>query len=468
MPTATPHKRRGARCRPRRRASVRPCRHRNDVRATVSDPPMTSSTVTFLFTDIEGSTRLWEAQPTLMRKSLARHDDLVREAIVASGGHVFKTVGDAFCAAFAHASGALDAAIAVQLALANEPWPETTPIKVRIALHTGEVEATDADYLGPPLNRVARLLATGHGGQTILSHATRESVRGATPDATTLRDLGIHRLKDLAQPEHVYRARAPDSLGGPFPPLAVAFHAPEQSAAPAHRLHRARKRPPRDRIAVGSTRLLTLTGPGGSGKTRLSPPARGRACSRSFRTECGSTELAAVAGSDLVAQAVATALAVKEAPGQPMAETLVKHLGAKRLLLVLDNCEHLVADCAAARAYLAVSMPCAAHRSRRAARRSLVAGERDVPSTRHCRYPTSATRRRPPRSPAASPSSSSSIARCSVRPGFAVTPRECARRWPRSAASSKASRWRSSSLRRGCARSPWRKSTLGSAADSIC
>ena len=141
---------------------------------TSSTNPVPTGTVTFLFTDIEGSTKLWEAHPEAMRVALARHDALVREAIVSANGYVFKTVGDAFCAAFAMAPDAVAAALMVQMALHTEPWPEATPIKVRMALHTGAVESQDGDYFGPPLNRVARLLSTGHGGQTLLSQATYE------------------------------------------------------------------------------------------------------------------------------------------------------------------------------------------------------------------------------------------------------------------------------------------------------
>jgi class 3 adenylate cyclase len=162
--------------------------------------PWPEGTVTFLFTDIEGSTHLWETYPESMRIALARHDALVRAAIVESNGHVFKTVGDAFCAAFAMAPDALSAGLAAQHALASEPWPEDAPIKARMALHTGAVESRDDDYFGAPLNRAARLLATGHGGQTLLSHATYELVRDSLPAAVALHDLGAHKLKDLARP----------------------------------------------------------------------------------------------------------------------------------------------------------------------------------------------------------------------------------------------------------------------------
>jgi class 3 adenylate cyclase len=149
-----------------------------------------TGTVTFLFTDIEGSTRLWEAHPDIMRLTLVRHDRLMRAAIDRHNGCVFKTVGDAFCATFAEGLQAVCAIISAQQAMLSEPWPEETPISVRMALHTGSVERRDADYFGPPVNRVARLLAAAHGGQSILSQATCELVRNALPDGVTLRDLG--------------------------------------------------------------------------------------------------------------------------------------------------------------------------------------------------------------------------------------------------------------------------------------
>jgi class 3 adenylate cyclase len=186
------------------------------IGSTELDAP--TGTVTFLFTDIEGSTKLWEAHPETMRTALARHDELMREGIVSANGYVFKTVGDAFCAAFAMAADAVSAALTVQLALGMEPWPETAPIKVRMALHTGAVESRNGDYFGPALNRVARLLPTGHGGQTLLSQSCYELTRDCLPEAVSLRDLGAHQLKDLARAERLYQLQHP-ALPANFPPL---------------------------------------------------------------------------------------------------------------------------------------------------------------------------------------------------------------------------------------------------------
>jgi TolB-like protein/class 3 adenylate cyclase/Tfp pilus assembly protein PilF len=181
-------------------------------------PTLPSGTVTFLFTDIEGSTRLWATQHDAMRASLARHDALLRQCIEAHGGHVFKTGGDAFCAVFATATGAVEAALDAQRALRAERWPEQAAIRSRMALHTGAAEIRDGDYFGPPLNHVARLLAVGHGGQTLVSELTHDLCRDRLPAETTLKSLGEHSLKDLARREAVFQRCHPD-LPQAFPPL---------------------------------------------------------------------------------------------------------------------------------------------------------------------------------------------------------------------------------------------------------
>jgi len=182
----------------------------------VASPP--TGTVTFLFTDIEGSTKLWERHPEAMRTALARHDEILRDATEQHGGYVFKTVGDAFCCAFPTAPDALEAALEAQQTLLGEEWEGTGPLRVRIALHTGAAEERDGDYFGPTLNRVARLLSTAHGGQVLLSRFTQELVRDQLPAGTSLRNLGEHRLKDLFKPERVFQLSAPD-LPSEFPSL---------------------------------------------------------------------------------------------------------------------------------------------------------------------------------------------------------------------------------------------------------
>jgi len=193
---------------------------------------LSTAAVTFLFTDIEGSTRLWEYYPEAMRAALARHDVLIRAAIEAHGGGVFKTVGDAFYAVFAAAADAAAAALTIQRALQREPWGETEPLRVRVALHTGAAEARDGDYFGPALNRVARMLAAGHGGQIVFSQSTQQLVRHALPPDALLRSLGVYRLKDLIIAEPIFQLVAAD-LPSKFPPLRTPG-AP-RAALPTHR-----------------------------------------------------------------------------------------------------------------------------------------------------------------------------------------------------------------------------------------
>ena len=183
-----------------------------------TSPPFPTGTVTFLFTDIEGSTRLWESQQAAMQLALPRHDALVRECIAAHGGRVFKTGGDAFCAAFHTASNALAAALAAQRAIHAERWPDTVKLRVRMALHTGTVDHRDDDYFGAPLNRVARLLAAGHGGQTLLSESTYDLCRDHLPALASAKALGEHGLRDMARREAVFQLCHPDLPQG-FPPL---------------------------------------------------------------------------------------------------------------------------------------------------------------------------------------------------------------------------------------------------------
>jgi TolB-like protein/class 3 adenylate cyclase/Tfp pilus assembly protein PilF len=180
--------------------------------------PLPAGTVTFLFTDIVGSSTLWETQRDAMRGALSRHDALMRDCIGRHHGHVVKTTGDGFHAAFAVASDAIEAAIAAQCALHREAWPDGATIRARMALHTGVAELRDGDYYGPAVNRAARLAALGHGGQTLLSEITHQLCRDAAPPRTTFRRLGEHHLKGLARPEAVYEVHHPD-LPQSFPPL---------------------------------------------------------------------------------------------------------------------------------------------------------------------------------------------------------------------------------------------------------
>ncbi len=297
-------------------------------------------TVTFLFTDIEGSTRLWEQFPAEMGAALARHDALLREAIEHNNGAVFATGGDAFCAAFHTASAALSAALDAQLSLAREPWPEPVRIRVRMALHTGAAEVRDNDYFGQPLNRVARVLAAGHGGQVLLSLATRELVQDRLPAGLALRDLGERRLKDLIRPERIYQLVASD-LPAEFPPLktldARAHNLPIQLTSFV-----GREQEMQDvKGLLGASRLVTLIGSGGAGKTRLGLQVSADLID-DFADGVWLVELAPLTDPRLVPQTMATVLGIKEQPGAAITDTLTKELRNKELLLILDNCEHLV------------------------------------------------------------------------------------------------------------------------------
>jgi TolB-like protein/class 3 adenylate cyclase/Tfp pilus assembly protein PilF len=188
------------------------------TRADAITPTLPTGTLTFLLTDIEGSTRLWEVAPEAMQVALARHDVILRQGIETYGGHVFKTAGDAFYAAFTTPWLALDAALAIQQALHVEAWPPQSPIRVRMALHSGAAELRESDYFGPPLNQVARLLSTGHGGQTLVSSVTCDLCNDRLPTGAALKSLGEYLLKDLARRQTIYQLEHP-SLPSMFPPL---------------------------------------------------------------------------------------------------------------------------------------------------------------------------------------------------------------------------------------------------------
>lgn len=313
--------------------------------------------VTFLFTDIEGSTRLWEEYPAQMRTALARHDALLHEVLEAHGGHVFKTIGDAFYAAFDQAHAAVVAAVAAQQALSTEPWPEHITLKVRMALYSGQVESRDQDYFGQSLNRLARLLATGHGEQVLLSQTTHELARDAFPPPCSLRPLGEHRLKDLGRPEVVYQLLHP-ALPAEFPPLrslssvALPNNLPLQVTSFIGRERELAE----VKALLKTTRLLTLTGSGGSGKTRLSLQVAADLLD-SFGDGVWLVELASLAEPLLVPQTVASVFGLPEEMGKPLLSTLTTYLKSKQLLLVLDNCEHLVDACAQLAASLLKQCP---------------------------------------------------------------------------------------------------------------
>jgi predicted ATPase/class 3 adenylate cyclase len=295
-------------------------------------------TVTFLFTDIEGSTQLWAYHARQMSAGVTRHEALLREAITAADGVIFKTVGDAVYAAFASALDAVTAAVEGQRALSAEAWG----LRVRMALHSGVVEAHGGDYLGLPLSRVARLLAAGHGGQILLSLATEQLVREQLPPDVMLRDLGSHRLKDLILPEQIFQLVAPD-LPSDFPPLhTLAERRTNLLAQPTALIGRERE------IADVSTllrradvRLVTLTGSGGVGKTRLSLQVAAELLDE-FADGVWLVNLAPISDLELVVTTIAQVLDVHEVGGQLLRDLLKHYLREKQMLLLLDNFEQVL------------------------------------------------------------------------------------------------------------------------------
>jgi class 3 adenylate cyclase len=301
-----------------------------------------TGTVTFLFTDIEGSVNLWEEHPSAMRAALARHDDLLRHAIESHGGHVFKTVGDAFYAAFTTAPDAIVAALDAQRSLHAEIWNETGPVRVRMALHTGTAEVRGGDYFGPHLNRVARLLDAGHGGQVLLSLATEELARDQLLEGASLQDRGEHRLRDLARPERVFQLVTAE-LPADFPPLRTLDARPNNlPVQPTPLIGRETEvGAVRDLLHRDHVRLVTLTGPGGTGKTRLGLQV---AADLLEELEDGVffVNLAPITDSSLVPSTITQPLGIQDAGDQPLTETLRDTLRHKQLLLLLDNVEQVL------------------------------------------------------------------------------------------------------------------------------
>lgn len=310
--------------------------------------------ITLLFTDIEGSTKLWEEYPEAMRLALAQHDALIRDCVESKTGNVFKTIGDAFCVAFTDPLKAVEAAILVQQGL-MEKRVGPQPLKVRMALHLGVVEERDGDYFGQPLNRVARLLSAGHGGQILLSQAMQETLVSSLPATITLRDRGKRRLKDLVQPEHIFQLEAP-GLEAEFPPLrTLDARANNLPAATTAFVGRTREMSAiKERLK--SARLLTLTGIGGGGKTRLALQVAAD-CIDDFSEGVFFIELAALTDTTQVIQTVADTLALREEAQTSLLTTLRSYLREKQILLLLDNCEHVVDACAQLCQQLVASCP---------------------------------------------------------------------------------------------------------------
>jgi predicted ATPase/class 3 adenylate cyclase len=305
-------------------------------------PDMPEGLVTFLFTDIEGSTKLWERYPDLMPAVIARHDALMRRAVTEHNGVVFKMVGDAVCAAFPTPADGLASTITAQQWLDAEQWGEVGSIRVRMALHAGTAELRDNDYFGQPLNRVARLLSTGHGGQILLSGIVTSAVQSSLPSGISLRDMGEHRLKDLQQSERITQVVV-DGLRSEFPALKTLDYRPNNLPIQPTPLI-GRERELREAPAMAgdnAVRIVTLTGQGGMGKTRLAIHIAAELLD-SFSDGVYFVALAQVTDPELVGPAIVQTLGLREKPGQSVRDTLVDYLASKQLLLVLDNFEQIL------------------------------------------------------------------------------------------------------------------------------
>lgn len=289
---------------------------------------------------------MWENHPDEMSLALKRHDELLRAVIEDQGGYVFKTVGDAFCAAFSVTRQAVETAFLAQKAVLAESWPEATPIKVRMAIHTGAVGSRAGDYIGRPLHRIARLLSTGHGSQILLSQVAHDMVVDALPKPFILSDKGEHTLRDLGRPERIYQVVHPE-LPSDFPELRTL-----DNTAMKHNLIQQwssfvgrEKELEETQSLIQKTRLLTLTGAGGSGKTRLALQLAAEQL-EAFADGVWLVELASLSDPAQVPHAVAAVLGAKETPGKPIAQTLEESLKDRQCLIILDNCEHVLDACA--------------------------------------------------------------------------------------------------------------------------
>jgi predicted ATPase/class 3 adenylate cyclase len=298
-----------------------------------------SGTVTFLFTDIEGSTKLWERHPEAMRSALRQHDALLRRVIQEFDGCVFKTVGDAFYAVFDDAAKALSAAHAAQTAILAKDWGKA-PIRIRIALHTGTAELRDDDYFGPSVNHVARLLSAGDGGQILVSASTQALAQDRLPDELSLRDLGEQRLKDLRRLERIYQLVAPD-LPDDFPPLESLDASPNNLPAQLTSFIGREREIKTVKQLLLANRLLTLSGPPGTGKTRLALHIASRNLDH-FKDGVFLVDLAPINDHRLVLSTITQTLNLKEAPSKSLVDTFNHYVHDRQMLLLLDNFERVI------------------------------------------------------------------------------------------------------------------------------
>jgi predicted ATPase/class 3 adenylate cyclase len=306
-------------------------------------PP--SGTVTFLLTDLEGSTRMWEQDPEAMRAAMARHDELLEKTIAATQGFVFARMGDGMAAAFPTAGQSIAAAPAIQQALADEPWDTENPLRARIGLHTGEGTLVEGSgYASRPVNQCSRLMAAAHGGQVVVSATTEALLGDQLPEGMGLVDLGEHRLRDLGRPARLFQLTSAGHTQE-FPPLRTLDAFPGNLPAQVSSFIGRRAQMERVAAALTESRVVTVTGVGGVGKTRLAIQVAADLLPR-YREGAWLVELAAVRDPAGVAEAVAGVFHATNRAGQALDDHLIEVLSQKQLLLVLDNCEHLLGSVA--------------------------------------------------------------------------------------------------------------------------
>lgn len=302
-----------------------------------------AGTVTFLLTDVEASTRRWEENAVAMRRAMARHDELVASCLEAHNGLQVESgrEGDSVLGVFALASEALACAVELQRRFLRETWPVGASLRVRIVLNSGEAELRSGHYYGQAVYRCARLLATAHGGQVLASQSTRDLVLDSLPASASLLDLGSRHLKDLDRPERIFQVVHPD-LESDFPPLgsldAYRHNLPSQPSSFVGR----RQEMVEVKRALEEHRLLTLTGAGGSGKTRLARHTAAEVVD-GYPDGVWLVDLAPIADAQLILPSVMRSLGRREEPGRPLTDTLMAFLRTQHLLLILDNCEHIIA-----------------------------------------------------------------------------------------------------------------------------
>src|SRR5215471_1389346 len=316
---------------------------------------MSSGLTALLFTDIEASTRLWEQDSERMSRALARHDALSRSAVESHHGVIVKMTGDGMYAAFGDPVDAINATVTLQQALRDPSATGGLELRLRYGLHLGVVERRDQDLFGSPVNRAARIMKAAHGGQILLSQTVVDQVRERLPPAISLRDLGAVRLRDLATSEHVYQVLHPD-LRQEFPALrsleATPNNLPQQVTSFVGRERELGEA----KALLEGTRLLTLLGMGGLGKTRLSLQIAADVL-ENYPDGVWFVDLAPIKDPALVPNAAAQVLGVHDEPGKPLVQTLCAHVKEHKALFVLDNCEHLVAACASLADSLLIQAP---------------------------------------------------------------------------------------------------------------